>query len=399
MPIAHLNIRGLVRKVDELKYHVVKHSLKIIHISEAFLKPNLSSNLLYIPNFSTIRRDRAVKHGGGVLTYIHSTLNHTVLTNLDDILPESLTTEISQPSAKPFITSVVYRPPNSPASWLHQFALYFTKCKEICDKIIILGDFNIDLNTSNEKWTNLINQIGLLQLIQSPTKIQAHSKSLIDHIYETNPSNIHHHGIMDIGLSGHNMVYARRKLRVASQTTKRRTKITYYDWKNLSTQSFQRDINFASWREVYEANSSELMLDKINTKLQSIVDSHLKLKTRYVKSKVLPVWLDHEVQQSIQRWNFLKKAQRWAEYKHQRNFLTNLEQKKKKQYVDNLVSQSDTKQTKHLWNVLCNTQLSSTIPNIPQSLTDPCTSSLTKVANSLNHHFVNIAQSTKIHSS
>lgn len=70
-PIAHLNIRGITRKVDKLKIHiVVKHHLKILRISEIFLNPNLNSKLLYIPNFNIILKDKFGEQGGGVLTYI-----------------------------------------------------------------------------------------------------------------------------------------------------------------------------------------------------------------------------------------------------------------------------------------------------------------------------------------
>ena len=393
LSIAHINVRGLAKKVDELKLHVIKHHLKILHISETFLTSNLNSDMLCIPDFNIVRRDRALKHGGGVLTYLHSTLHHSVLSNLDNILPESLTIQISQPSAKPFITSVIYRPPNSPTKWLDQFALYITKCKEICDEVIILGDFNINLNVVNKKWTDLVNQLGLLQLIQHSTRIQAHSQSLIDHIYVTKPANILRHAISDIGLSDHCMVYTTRKLGAQVQTSKPRTKITYNDWKNFSSTCFQKDLKLASWNDVYRTNSAERMLDVFTDKLQFILSKHLKQKTRFVKLDYLPPWLDREVQLSIQKRDSFKKNQNWTEYKRQRNFTTNLIRKKKKQYVSKLVSQSDNKQTKQLWNVLRNTQKSLTIPNISHSSTEPCNTSPLDASNSLNQHFVNIANS------
>ena len=118
LPIAHLNTRGLINKIDELKLHIAKLKLKILHISESFLSPNIKSTPLNIPNFNISRRDRENRHGGVALTYIHSSLNYSVITKLDSILPELLTLKFLPHSAIPFISSVVYRPPDFPASWI-----------------------------------------------------------------------------------------------------------------------------------------------------------------------------------------------------------------------------------------------------------------------------------------
>ena len=44
-------------------------------------------------------------------------------------------------------------------------------------------------------------------------------------------------------------------------------------------------------------------------------------KSRYVKSKILPPWLDDEVQQNISLRDQLKRSKLWLEYKRQRNYV------------------------------------------------------------------------------
>lgn len=143
--IAHLNIRGLLNKLDELKYHVHKLNIDILHVSETLLTSNTDSKLVNIPGYNMIRRDREGRRGGGVLSYIHNSINFSHLTNLCNTLSESISIIICQPKAKPFITSVVYRPPNSPVSWSHSFSDYISECNKLQDEIIVTGDFNIDL--------------------------------------------------------------------------------------------------------------------------------------------------------------------------------------------------------------------------------------------------------------
>ena len=78
---------------------------------------------------------------------------------------------------------------------------------------------------------------------------------------------------------------------------------------------------------MYLCPSGEQMLDAFMHKLKSITNLHLKLKTRYVKSKCLPPWMDQEVQINIAKRDKLKKHQMWTEHKHRRNFTTNEKEK------------------------------------------------------------------------
>ena len=138
--IAHLNIRGIVNKMDELKLHISQLNIKILHLSETFLSPATDSKVLNIPGYNLLRKDRVNRQGGGVLTYLHSSLNYTLINELDDPRLESLSIKISQPHATPFITTVIYRPPSSPAAWSDHFSTQVTNSKQICDEVIICGD-------------------------------------------------------------------------------------------------------------------------------------------------------------------------------------------------------------------------------------------------------------------
>jgi hypothetical protein len=265
--------------------------------------------------------------------------------------------------------------------------------------MIVMGDFNINLNVPNKKWTDLVNQVGLLQLINQSTRVQAHSQSLIDHVYVSKPTNISDHGVNDIGLSDHHMIFATRKLGTKTLAPKPRNKITYLDWQNFSPASFQRDLCNIRWDDMYLAQSIEPMLDTFNRKLHEVISKNLRMKTRYVKSTIIPAWLDHEAQQNIKKRDSLKRTNAWEDYKRQRNYTTNLIKRKKKEYVANLIANSKGRQTKQLWQVLRNSQQRS---NITPELLDPSDAlhppSDCDIANAINSHFVNIARNINISS-
>lgn len=348
--------------------------------------------MLGIHGYNTVRRDREGRHGGGVLTYIHTSLNYSVISHLEPTLSEALSIRIMQHSAKPFITSVIYRPPNSTSGWVDQFTLYVAKCKDDCDDLIITGDFNLNLLNQNRSWSNTINQLGLLQLIKQCTRIQPRSQSLIDHIYITKPNNIICHGVQDFGVSDHSLIYATRKLGIKTASPKPRTKITYLDWKNFSETSFHDELRATQWDDLYLTDSADSMLNLFTYRLQQIASNHLRVKTRFVKSSTIPPWLDEEVRLNIHRRVSLKRTKDWAAYKQQRNYTTNLIKRKKKEHVARLISQSNGKQTKHLWQVLRNSSPSNTLPkSLPHSNSVSLPSD-DELASSLNLHFVNISK-------
>ena len=110
------------------------------------------------------------------------------------------------------------------------------------------------------------------------------------------------------------------------------------------------------------------MLNSFTSKLNSIILHHLKTKTRFVKSSTLPPWLDSEILKNMEKRDKLRSQQLWNEYKTQRNYTTNLIRKKKKLYISNLISESNDKQTKKLWQVMRNTKKTTLIQISHQKL-------------------------------
>ena len=53
---------------------------------------------------------------------------------------------------------------------------------------------------------------GLTQIIKSPTHITCSSTSLIDHILAGAPERIYQEGVINVGLSDHQLIYCTRKI-------------------------------------------------------------------------------------------------------------------------------------------------------------------------------------------
>ena len=75
--ILQWNCNGIKNKLTELTQYLYKHQLKIAVIQES--KLNCNSSPPDIPNFTTVRKDRLSDKGGGLIIYIHKTLQFQML--------------------------------------------------------------------------------------------------------------------------------------------------------------------------------------------------------------------------------------------------------------------------------------------------------------------------------
>ena len=120
---------------------------------------------------------------------------------------ESIWIEVLVKSQK-LIFNCIYRPPTD-KSFLKNFRKTVNK---VCHRgnVILIGDFNIDMNltkTPRNPSTNelllLLNECNMQNVITSHTRITDHSKTLIDLAITGNPSKITNSGTHATGISDH----------------------------------------------------------------------------------------------------------------------------------------------------------------------------------------------------
>ena len=179
--IGHLNIRSLLKKIDESKILLHQNSFDIPAISETWLSDKIPNELVNIPGFNVYRKDRP-SHGGGVLLYIKETLPHTYcpdLTNFNNT--EVVWVRIDNKSSPSFYVSCVYNPKADDENYyqcmLNNFENVLAKNKEI----VILGDLNInyilDENLCEKQAHFIETLLCCKQLIVEPTRVTQSSLS------------------------------------------------------------------------------------------------------------------------------------------------------------------------------------------------------------------------------
>ena len=182
--IAHLNIRGYLHHMSDLKQDNNICAPDIICITETHLKKSDIVHRNSQPNkhYIQYRRDRVASiDKGGIIMFIDPRIKSTPL-KLDIPQLEFLAAITSPTQENRLIIITIYRRPNTIS-----IQCFIQLLQELLSNpalhqknIVILGDFNEDLLANKTNICNFFQQHGFKQLIHQPT---TNHGSLLDHIY------------------------------------------------------------------------------------------------------------------------------------------------------------------------------------------------------------------------
>ena len=112
----------------------------------------------------------------------------------------------------------VYRPPDN-CDFFTVFPRSLEKVWMKFTNIVLVGDFNCNLlkNSHGElphdgnRLTRIFQQFSMSNVIEGPTRVTSHSKTLIDLIVSTRKDLVKLRGTCPLGISDHDMIYERSK--------------------------------------------------------------------------------------------------------------------------------------------------------------------------------------------
>ena len=281
----------------------------ILTLNETRLDDSIPNSEIKISGYDIVRRDRN-RNGGGVAMYIRSCITFT---NRNDLVPESLEqicVEINKPKSKPFLVSSWYRPPNSKIE-IFNFFEELLKLVDIEDKeLITTGDLNCDLlqpdkNASTARLLDIFNIYLLKQHIQSPTRVTLNSQTLIDVIISSIENNkTVEAGVVELGISDHNLVYICRKVSVPKEPPKI---IFSRQFKNFRVNEFRTDLRNIFATNIITDDPNNMWHDWKNRFLH-VDEKHAPTRQRRVKSDYKP-WLTEHIKKQCYHRDFLNKKQ------------------------------------------------------------------------------------------
>ena len=340
--LIHLNINSLLSKIDELRAIAKKSRAAVIGITESKLDESVTDGEINIDGYEVIRSDWN-RHGGGVACYIRNDISFNPRGNFSSEV-ENIFLDMLLPKTKPILIGILYRPPDQ-SKFLDKLSTAISETDNFDgQEVYILGDLNINLINNQKHTPNGIKRYkefcslnGLKQLLTLPTRITKTSTSLLDHVLTNSADRVSQFGVVDTGLSDHQLIYCTRKI------TRTKTNVHKYiktrSLKNYSQTLFLdklKKINFPDYSNFKDINNA---YSDFTEKVTSVIDEIAPIKEIRVKNNSQD-WFDAEINEEIERRDKslakFKKSRLHSDnesYKKARNKVQRMIKNKKKNFL------------------------------------------------------------------
>ena len=376
MLIIHMNCRSILNKEEELKNIVEDLDPDIITLSETWLGDHIPAQTCVPDGYKIIRKDRSDdfkqkygrNRGGGVAVLYKQHIKVEKNRYTTDQVEEILWCQVKMRES--FMLGVVYRAEYTDIiedkEEENKLEENIRKVTELSDKIILTGDFNIDLLEETNRNTELLKGIyethGLKQHVSKPTRIDKSTSkpTLIDHIWESEDAKIIKSTGTFVALSDHLGQYAKLNLKKQSEP---RMKIKFRNFKNYDVDAFnaelQRNINTSQINEYLQTSDINLATETLVKIIQDTAESHAPLteKTLNNQKKNIP-WFTKELKDMIKSKNELIQdlySHGIQSYKKRittlSNKITQLKRNLKEKFITEKLEEAQNN-SKKCWNIL-----------------------------------------------
>ena len=209
--------------------------------------------------------------------------------------PEFLIVELSIAGQPKILFSVIYRPPK--AGYFTDFEYVFSGLSPVYSNIVIIGDFNIDMLTSNFESGTLrgfVESNGLHMIPFSSTHNLLNSNTWIDHCIVDDSSKVLDACQLPVPfLSQHDALVVTLLSRVPQAMPQ---KITYRDFRNFDHDVFIQHLGCADWNSFYNFNDVNDMAEFLTNSLTSSLDTVAPMRSVFPRNACRPApWLTDEI--------------------------------------------------------------------------------------------------------
>lgn len=389
LSVGLFNAGSLSTKHDEFKAAVSHLQPDIMAINETWLREGDDGLAPVLPGYRLRHTPRPkIVHGGrggGVGFYIKRGISARTCAHPVSSV-EQYWICLSVNSLK-IVIGTAYRPP-----W-QDINIFLDSLTDSCmafspfDRIILLGDFNINLmdakDNKSKLFSTFLDYSKLEQCIQDPTHFTSHSETLIDLICtDAHVRNAKVNHIPELG--NHAIVSVELNLKITKPSPR---SVTYRPLNDILLNYFFEDLNQVDWDFINSLPNVNEMVSEFNANIAYLFDLHAPEK-RITIREYLPPWLTDTVSDMIRTRNRAFKRYKntgldshKAFYKQLKSSVVSAIFSEKKAYFEQHIN-THLKNPKKLWKNLKSNILSDTAHReLPESLTDP---------DLLNTHFLNV---------
>ncbi|XP_011877542.1 PREDICTED: uncharacterized protein LOC105567343 [Vollenhovia emeryi] len=223
--LCHVNCQSLVAHLDEIRYFFADSGYHCICISESWLKPCVTDNMVSLQGYQLVRHDRIGRVGGGVAIYVNNALHASFLCQSDNKCsgkPEYLMIEILIKNCAKVLLAVVYRPPH--CGFLSDFFSVFSSLSVNYRHSIIFGDFNANLEAltfDSCQIKSFVEDTNLFMVPFSPTHHTGRSSTTLDLCILDGADKMINYKQCDVNfLSAHDLIEVTYNIKIQHLDTK-----------------------------------------------------------------------------------------------------------------------------------------------------------------------------------
>ena len=365
-----MNIQSLNSKFNELKNLLLslsnqKTNVVAIALQEIWQIPH--ADVLNIPNFTFVYKQRTLNRGGGVAFFIHNDYSFKIL-NEHTIMHvkffECIAIEVVV-NKKKFVLASVYRSPSSSVNQVDEFIMYFDallgNLLNGATPYFIFLDSNFNLLKINscphsQKYLDVVHNNGFIQYINKATRVQQQSYSLIDHICCKNESSFSHAGTMISDISDHFVNFL--TLEPAKKASNKSSCLYRRNITSHTMELFRNSLEKINWSFLKDVPDVDDAFDGFWDIFSTFYNLSFPLKKVKFNKNI------HKVNQFMTKGLLISRAKKlilhktfltektdisFAQYKNYRNIYNNLVKKsREKFYTDSLNGQ---KNPKKIWDI------------------------------------------------
>ena len=353
--IGHVNVFHLCNKLIDVFTLLNHHNLHILGITESRLSPvKHCSSFVCLPHYSFIRKDATMPGHTGIGVYIHDSIVKYIFRryDLESPLIEAIWLELRIPNSTPALLGFIYRNPASLINWYDSYIDMIDKVNQCNLTTFILGDFNINLLIEQPNWENISNLLGYKQLVTEPTRICDKSSTLLDHIYCNNHKINIECMISDITLSDHKPIICKWTFKLPKPIPKGHTYISYRNFKRFNLNSYLNELSTLDFKNTFNCSDANEAAQHFITSLLYVINKHAPICKKRVKHSAIPNWMSNEIRDAMKIRDKFKKNKQFENYKKQRNKVTNLVRKAKKNYFETLLKEPHSNQITQTWKAI-----------------------------------------------
>ena len=402
----HQNIRSLTKHNDEFLNYLSYQNINLdcIILSETFLNDH-NKNMYSLPGFNGNHLVRSNKRGGGVSIFVRNDICEypKIIYSLINDHIEALVVCIENKSSKIAVVGL-YRPPNGSKNEFINSLESIIQTHLRNTKMIIAGDFNIDLcnhgpSTGNNSLSNAMMSNGLINYITIPTRpnnVENRNPTLLDHVWGNLDCEINSF-VIKTDISDHYSCLVRFNVNKTSYLTTVKYRIDNENCRRVFVDKVNNiDFSFIQNEQFSIDSKFNIFLNSLNT----CYNDSFPIKTKQLGPKrIQNPWLTPGLKNSINQKHKLYRNykegiipfQLYTNFDKQLKIV--LKKAKKKYYVDKFNDvHNDPKKTWGLINRLINKNKSG-INNIKELNINGITINKQKeIADELNNHFTTIGK-------